>query len=86
VLQALAAAFLEFSSAVGVAAGARWWSRATAVDLHHRRQDLLPLRRASPSSHTPALAGELLSEPEVDDARAPLDLDPAATYRFGCFK
>jgi hypothetical protein len=34
----------------------------------------------------PALAGELLSEPEVDDARAPLDLDPAATYRFGCFK
>jgi hypothetical protein len=68
VLQALAATCLEFPAAVGVAASARWWSRAAAVDLHHRCQVLLPLRRALPSSHTLAFAGELLSEPEVDDA------------------
>jgi hypothetical protein len=86
VLQALAAAFLEFPSAAGVAAGARWWSRVAAVDLHHRRQDLLPLRRASPSGRTSARADELLPAPEEDDTRAPLDSNPTATYRFGCYK
>jgi hypothetical protein len=53
------------------------------VDLHPRRQVLLPLHRASPLSHTPAIAGESLLVPEVDDARAPLDSNPTAAYRFG---
>jgi hypothetical protein len=86
VLQALAAVFWKNPAAVGAVVGARWRSRAAAVDLHPRRRVLLPLRRASPSSHTPAIAGEFLAEPEVDDARAPLDSNPMATYRFGFYK
>jgi hypothetical protein len=86
VLQALATAFLEFPSAAGVAAGARWWSRVAAVDLHHRRHNLLPLRRAASSSRTPTAAGESLVEPKVEDVDAPLDSNPTATYQFGINK
>jgi hypothetical protein len=37
-----------------------------------------------PRHRTPSLcnAGELSGQTEVDDGRAPLDLDPAAAYRF----
>jgi hypothetical protein len=72
--------------AVGHAAGARWRSRAAAAVLHHRRQALLPLRRALAVEHSSLHAGELPALAEVDDGRAPFDSNPAAAYRFSAIK
>jgi hypothetical protein len=55
IVQALhgsAAAFWRISAAIGAAAGVRWRSRATAVDLLFRRQALLPLRHALAVKHS----------------------------------
>jgi hypothetical protein len=73
-------------AAVGRDAGARRRSRAAAAVLRHRRQALLPLRRAPAVEHSSLHAGELPALAEVDDACEPLDLDPSVAYRFGAIK
>jgi hypothetical protein len=73
-------------AAVGHAAGARRRSRVAAAVLRHRHQALLPLHRALAIEHSSLHAGELPALAEVDDACAPLDLDPSVAYRFGAVK
>jgi hypothetical protein len=71
---------------VGQAAGARRRSRAAAAVLRRCCQALLPLRQALTVEHSSLHAGELPALAEVDDACAPLDLDPSVAFRFGAVK
>jgi hypothetical protein len=73
-------------AAVGHAASARRRSREAATILRRRRQALRPLRRALAVEYSSLHAGELPALAEVDDACAPLDLDPLVAYRFGAVK
>jgi hypothetical protein len=51
-LQGSTVAFWRIPATIGAATGARWRSRAAAVDLLPRRQALLPLHRAAAVEHS----------------------------------
>jgi hypothetical protein len=73
--------------------GRRWsfcWCKVEERS-SRRRSASPPLSSSSPASSCAvepytAVAGESLPVSELDDARAPLDSNPTATYRFGIVK